>query len=201
MPYTQRDETGYRRHNSARESTVQVASADQNSIPCSSKSSRCFGNGTTFGPGRDDDFTVRNQQEIADTATATSRVMTLLLGAIAGVSLIVGGIGIMNIMLVSVTERTREIGVRLAVGAHGRDILTQFLIEAVVLSCVGGLIGIAVGLIASQVLSAVADWPTLTSVSSMVVAFLFSAAVGVFFGFYPAREAARLDPIDALRYE
>lgn len=154
-----------------------------------------------IGPGRDDDFTVRNQQEIAEAATATSRVMTLLLGAIAGVSLIVGGIGIMNIMLVSVTERTREIGVRLAVGAHGRDILTQFLIEAVALSCVGGLIGIAVGLIASQILSAVADWPTLTSVSSIVVAFLFSASVGVFFGFYPARQAARLDPIDALRYE
>lgn len=154
-----------------------------------------------IGPGRDDDFTVRNQQEIAEAATATSRVMTLLLGAIAGVSLIVGGIGIMNIMLVSVTERTREIGVRLAVGAHGRDILTQFLIEAVALSCVGGLIGIAVGLIASQVLSAVADWPTLTSISSIVVAFLFSASVGVFFGFYPARQAARLDPIDALRYE
>ncbi len=151
--------------------------------------------------GRDDDFTVRNQEEIAEAATATSRVMTLLLGAIAGVSLIVGGIGIMNIMLVSVTERTREIGVRLAVGAHGRDILTQFLIEAVALSSVGGLIGIAVGLIASQILSALADWPTLISVSSIVVSFFFSAAVGVFFGFYPARTASRLDPIEALRYE
>jgi len=137
-------------------------------------------------PGRDDDFTVRNQQEIAEAATATSRVMTLLLGAIAGVSLIVGGIGIMNIMLVSVTERTREIGVRL---------------EAVARSSVGGIIGIAVGLTVSQVLSAVAHWPTLISISSIAVAFLFSAAVGVFFGFYPAREAARLDPIDALRYE
>ena len=152
-------------------------------------------------PGRDDDFTVRNQQEIAEAATATSRIMTWLLGAIAGVSLIVGGIGIMNIMLVSVTERTREIGVRLAVGAHGRDILTQFLIEAVSLSSVGGLIGIAVGLAASEVLSVVAHWPTLISIGSIAVAFLFSAAVGVFFGFYPAREAARLDPIDALRYE
>ncbi|MEP7078057.1 MAG: ABC transporter permease [Chthoniobacterales bacterium] len=151
--------------------------------------------------GRDDDFTIRNQEEIAAAATATSRVMTLLLGAIAGVSLIVGGIGIMNIMLVSVTERTREIGVRLAVGAHGRDILTQFLIEAVSLSSVGGIIGIVVGLTASKVLSAVAHWPTLISVASVAIAFLFSAAVGVFFGFYPAREAARLDPIDALRYE
>ncbi len=154
-----------------------------------------------ISPGRDDDFTVRNQEEIAEAATATSRVMTLLLGAIAGVSLIVGGIGIMNIMLVSVTERTREIGVRLAVGAHGRDILTQFLIEAVSLSSVGGILGIILGVGASQFLSWRFNWPTLISIGSIVVAFLFSAAVGIFFGFYPAREAARLDPIDALRYE
>jgi len=152
-------------------------------------------------PGRDDDFTVRNQQEIAEAATATSRVMTLLLGAIAGVSLVVGGIGIMNIMLVSVTERTREIGVRMAVGAHGKDILTQFLIEAVTLSSVGGVIGIICGIGASRILSAYAHWPTLISLSSILIAFLFSAAVGVFFGFYPARQAAQLDPIEALRYE
>jgi putative ABC transport system permease protein len=152
-------------------------------------------------PGRDDDFTVRNQQEIAQAATATSRVMTLLLGAIAGVSLVVGGIGIMNIMLVSVTERTREIGVRMAVGAHGSDILTQFLIEAVTLSSVGGVIGIICGIGASKVLSAYAHWPTLISISSIAIAFLFSAAVGIFFGFYPARKAAALDPIEALRYE
>jgi putative ABC transport system permease protein len=152
-------------------------------------------------PGRDDDFTVRNQQEIAEAATATSRVMTLLLGAIAGVSLVVGGIGIMNIMLVSVTERTREIGVRMAVGAHSSDILTQFLIEAVTLSSVGGLIGIICGIGASKILSAYAHWPTLISVSSIAIAFLFAAAVGIFFGFYPARTAARLDPIEALRYE
>src|SRR5216110_544882 len=145
-------------------------------------------------PGRDDDFTVRNQQEIAEAATATSRVMTVLLGAIAGV-------GIMNIMLVSVTERTREIGVRMAVGAHGKDILTQFLIEAVTLSSVGGVIGIICGIGASRILSAYAHWPTLISLSSILIAFLFSAAVGVFFGFYPARQAARLDPIEALRYE
>jgi len=151
--------------------------------------------------GRDDDFTVRTQQDIADTATATTRVMTILLGSIAGVSLVVGGIGIMNIMLVSVTERTREIGVRLAVGAHGRDILTQFLIEAVSLSSIGGVIGIVLGIGASRVLSVYANWPTLISLSSIAIAFLFSAAVGVFFGFYPAREAARLDPIEALRYE
>jgi putative ABC transport system permease protein len=152
-------------------------------------------------PGRDDDFTVRNQQEIAEAATATSRVMTLLLGAIAGVSLVVGGIGIMNIMLVSVTERTREIGVRMAVGAHGSDILTQFLIEAVTLSSVGGLIGIICGIGASRILSAYAHWPTLISISSIAIAFLFSAAVGIFFGFYPTRKAAALDPIEALRYE
>jgi putative ABC transport system permease protein len=151
--------------------------------------------------GRDDDFTVRNQQEIAETATATSRVMTLLLGAIASVSLLVGGIGIMNIMLVSVTERTREIGVRLAVGAHGRDILTQFLIEAVTLSVIGGVIGILLGLGTSHILSAFAHWPTLISIPSIIAAFFVSAAVGIFFGFYPAREAARLDPIEALRYE
>jgi putative ABC transport system permease protein len=155
----------------------------------------------SIGPGRDDDFTVRNQQEIAETATATSRVMALLLGAIASVSLVVGGIGIMNIMLVSVTERTREIGVRLAVGAHGRDILTQFLIEAVTLSSIGGLIGIALGLATSQLLSAIAHWPTLISLGSIVVAFFFSAAVGIFFGFYPARQAASLDPIEAQRNE
>jgi putative ABC transport system permease protein len=151
--------------------------------------------------GRDDDFTIRGQQEIADAATATTRTMTVLLGAIASVSLIVGGIGIMNIMLVSVTERTREIGIRMAVGAHGRDILLQFLIEAITLSSLGGIIGIVLGVGSAKILSAVAGWPTLISASSITVAFLFSAAVGVFFGFYPARKASNLDPIDALRYE
>jgi putative ABC transport system permease protein len=151
--------------------------------------------------GRDDDFTVRNQQEIAEAATATADVMAGLLGAIAGVSLVVGGIGIMNIMLVSVTERTREIGTRMAVGAHGRDILSQFLIEAVSLSSVGGLLGIILGIVASKILSAIKHWPSLISPGSIVVAFLFSAAVGIFFGFYPARKAAALDPIEALRYE
>ena len=154
-----------------------------------------------IGPGRDDDFTVRTQQDIAEAATETSRVMTTLLGAIASVSLIVGGIGIMNIMLVSVTERTREIGIRMAVGAHARDILMQFLLEAIALSMAGGVIGIAVGIVAAKVLSAAANWPTLISPGSIVVAFLFSVAVGVFFGFYPARKASRLDPITALRYE
>ncbi len=151
--------------------------------------------------GKEDDFMVRNQQEIAEMATATSKVMTTLLGAIASVSLIVGGIGIMNIMLVSVTERTREIGIRLAVGARRRDILLQFLIEAVTLSSLGGLIGIGVGIATSQILARVMNWPTIISWPAILGAFLFSGAVGVFFGFYPARKAARLDPIEALRYE
>ena len=154
-----------------------------------------------IGPGRDDDFLVRTQQEISDMATQTSRVMTVLLGSIAGVSLLVGGIGIMNIMLVSVTERTREIGVRLAVGARSRDILLQFLIEAVTLSLVGGVLGILLGVGSSRLLSVNFGWATLISPDSIVIAFLFSAAIGVFFGFYPARKAAQLDPIDALRYE
>src|SRR3954468_12011895 len=151
--------------------------------------------------GRDDDFTVRNQQEIADAATATTAVMTSLLGWIAGVSLAVGGIGIMNIMLVSVTERTREIGTRMAVGARGRDILTQFLIEAMTLSVVGGIIGIISGIVASKIISILKNWSSLISPGSIILAFVVSAGVGVFFGFYPARKAAQLDPIDALRYE
>jgi len=154
-----------------------------------------------IGPGRDDDFTVRSQQEIADMATATAKVMRVLLGAIASVSLLVGGIGIMNIMLVSVTERTREIGIRMAVGARGRDVLLQFLSEAVTLSSLGGGLGVLLGVGTAKLLSAVAGWPTLISVSSIVIAFLFSAAVGIFFGFYPARKASQLDPIEALRYE
>ena len=151
--------------------------------------------------GREDDFLVRTQQEISETATESSRVMTLLLGAVAGVSLLVGGIGIMNIMLVSVTERTREIGIRMAVGAKGRDILMQFLVEAVTLSILGGTIGIMAGMVASRVISAQTGWPVFTSPSSVVIAFAFSSVVGVFFGFYPARKASQLDPIDALRYE
>ncbi len=152
-------------------------------------------------PDKGDDFTVRNQKEIADMANATSSVLALLMASIASVSLLVGGIGIMNIMLVSVTERTREIGIRMAVGAHGRDILLQFLIEAVALSSMGGIIGILLGIGTSKLLSMFAHWPTLVSTTSVAGAFLFSAAVGIFFGFYPARKAASLDPIDALRYE
>ena len=152
-------------------------------------------------PGRDDDFTVRSQQEIAKMADRQAETMKILLAGIASVSLIVGGIGIMNIMLVSVTERTREIGIRMAVGAHARDILLQFLTEAITLSSIGGLLGIGAGIAASRGLAAVVGWPPQISVSSIVVSFMFSAAVGIFFGFYPARKASKLDPIDALRYE
>jgi len=151
--------------------------------------------------GRDDDFMLRNQQEIAEAMSATTEVMTALLAAIASVSLLVGGIGIMNIMLVSVTERTREIGIRMAVGARGHDILLQFLIEAVALSSTGGVLGILVGVGSARLITMIKQWPTLISPDSIVIAFVFSAAVGVFFGFYPARKASQLDPIDALRYE
>jgi putative ABC transport system permease protein len=149
----------------------------------------------------EEDFKVRSQLEIAESATATSRTMTLLLSLIASVSLIVGGIGIMNIMLVSVTERTREIGIRLAIGAHRRDILRQFLIEAVMLSAMGGLIGVATGASTARLLTVLVEWPTLVSPDAVLIAFVFSALVGIFFGFYPARKASRLDPIEALRYE
>jgi putative ABC transport system permease protein len=152
-------------------------------------------------PGHDDDFVVRGQQDIAEMATAQSKTMTILLGAIASVSLIVGGIGIMNIMLVSVTERTREIGIRMAVGAHGWDILLQFLIEAVTLSSLGGIIGIGLGFGTAKAISHFVKWPTMVPAIWVIASFLFSAAIGVFFGLYPAKKAAALDPIDALRYE
>ena len=152
-------------------------------------------------PYQDDDFTVRNLSEILQTQEESSKVMTYLLAAIASVSLFVGGIGIMNIMLVSVTERTREIGLRMAVGARGRDILLQFLVEAVTLSLIGGVIGIALGLGSSQAISQFAEWRTQVSPQAIGLAFGVAAVVGVFFGFYPARKAARLDPIEALRYE
>jgi putative ABC transport system permease protein len=151
--------------------------------------------------GREPDFTVRNQLELAAAATETSRTMTALLGAIAGVSLLVGGIGIMNIMLVSVTERTREIGIRLAIGAHDRDIRLQFLIEAMILSAMGGILGVSLGIGISETLSRLNGWPVLVSSQSVIIAVAFSAAVGVGFGFYPAHKAAKLDPIDALRFE
>jgi putative ABC transport system permease protein len=152
-------------------------------------------------PGQDSDFMIRSQQEIAQTADETSRTLSVLLASAASISLLVGGIGIMNIMLVSVTERTREIGIRMAIGAKGRDILTQFLIEAVTLSAAGGAIGIGLGVGASRFLAWKAHWPVLLSPGAIGLAFGFSAAIGIFFGFYPARKASRLDPIEALRYE
>jgi putative ABC transport system permease protein len=149
----------------------------------------------------DDDFTVRNQTEIAQAAQGTTKVMTYLLASIASVSLIVGGIGIMNIMLVSVTERTREIGIRMAIGARGSDVLTQFLVESIVMSLVGGIIGLAVGAGGASLLASLTGWSTSVPIEAVVIAIGFSAAVGVFFGYYPARKAAALDPIQALRYE
>jgi putative ABC transport system permease protein len=152
-------------------------------------------------PGQDDDFMVRNLADVADLADQSSRVMTMLLASIAGVSLIVGGIGIMNIMLVSVTERTREIGIRMAIGATEGDVQRQFLIEAIVLSLIGGAIGILFGVGSSLLITKVLGWSVLVSPLAIVAAAVFSGAVGIFFGFYPARKAARLDPIEALRFE
>ncbi|HEV8407731.1 MAG TPA: FtsX-like permease family protein, partial [Sphingomicrobium sp.] len=152
-------------------------------------------------PNEDDDFTIRNMEEVFRAQESSARVMSMLLAAIASVSLIVGGIGIMNIMLVSVSERTREIGLRQAVGAKTRDILSQFLVEAITLSIAGGAVGIVLGLTASSLISWLAGWSTVISPGSVVIAFLFSALVGVFFGFYPARKAAYMDPIEALHYE
>jgi putative ABC transport system permease protein len=152
-------------------------------------------------PGQDDDFTLRNLSDLFESQEAASRVLSLLLAAIASVSLVVGGIGIMNIMLVSVTERTREIGLRRAVGARRRDILTQFLIEAVTVSLTGGIIGIALGVVGAWAIGYFAGWLAPIQARAVIPAFLFAGAVGVFFGFYPARKASRLNPIDALRYE
>jgi putative ABC transport system permease protein len=154
-----------------------------------------------IGAEREDDFNVRNLSDIAEAATTTARVMAVLLGSVASISLLVGGIGIMNIMLVSVTERTREIGIRMAVGARSRDIMLQFLVEAVVMASTGGLIGILLGIGSSELIKQWAQWPTLINPAIIAIAFLFSGAVGVFFGFYPAKKAANLDPIEALRYE
>jgi putative ABC transport system permease protein len=154
-----------------------------------------------IAPGEDSDFIIRSQQEISRTANETSRSLSVLLATVASISLVVGGIGIMNIMLVTVRERTHEIGIRLAVGATKRDILTQFLIEALTLSVTGGLFGVLVGIVASRVLAREAGWPVVLSPAAIAIAFGFSATVGISFGFYPARKASRLNPIEALRFE
>ena len=154
-----------------------------------------------LAPSDDNDFTVRTQSDISNIFGTISKVMTILLASIASISLLVGGIGIMNIMLVSVTERTREIGIRMAIGAKGRDVLIQFMIESIVISFIGGLIGIALGITISELVAKFGGWPVVITVSSVLLSFLFSAVIGLFFGWYPARKAAALNPIDALRYE
>ena len=179
--------------------TVSAASAD--TAPVAAAIAETLRIQHKLPPGEPDDFMVRTQEEIASVRTETTRTMTTLLAAIAGVSLLVGGIGIMNIMLVSVTERTREIGLRLAIGARGKDVLLQFLVEAIVISLFGGLLGIGLGFALSDILERTLAWPTSIPPNAIGMAFGFAAATGVFFGFYPARKAAGLDPIEALRYE
>ena len=179
--------------------TVSAETAD--TAPVSAAISEALRIRHKLAPGDPDDFTVRTQEEIASLRTETTRTMTVLLAAIAGVSLVVGGIGIMNIMLVSVTERTREIGLRMAIGARGGDVLLQFLVEAIVISLLGGFIGIALGFGLSMGIERIWQWPTSIPADWIAIAFGVAAATGVFFGFYPARKAARLDPIEALRFE
>lgn len=179
---------------------VQVASSDRMEI-AQQQITSLLRQRHRLGDDRDDDFNIFNQKEIADTVNSISTVITLLLGAVASISLVVGGIGIMNIMLVSVTERTREIGIRIAVGAQPGDVRLQFLIEAVTLSLLGGLIGVLCGVGASRLVGMVADFHAVVSTGSILLAFGVSSAIGIFFGFYPANKAAALDPIEALRYE
>ena len=180
--------------------SVQIASADRMDV-AQQQITSLLRQRHRLTAGRDDDFNIFNQKEIADTVNSISLVITLLLGSIAGISLVVGGIGIMNIMLVSVTERTREIGIRIAVGAQPSAIKLQFLIEAITLSLLGGLIGVFIGIGVSRLVAIFADFKAIVSVSSILLAFGVSFVIGVFFGFYPAQKAAALDPIDALRYE
>ncbi|MFY9326698.1 MAG: ABC transporter permease [Georgfuchsia sp.] len=202
MPLTtaQRKVFGTQFQGSVRFMNVQAASAEV--MPAVEKSiNALLHQRHRIRPGQDDDFTVRNMTAMANSAAETTRVMSLLLGAIASVSLLVGGIGIMNIMLVSVTERTREIGIRMAIGARERDILLQFLLEAIIISIVGCFIGLLLGIGAALLVNILFDTAVIITGGSVIIAFGVAAAVGIFFGFYPARKAARLDPIEALRYQ
>ncbi|HWB27463.1 MAG TPA: ABC transporter permease [Chitinophagaceae bacterium] len=181
---------------------IYASAIDQNSTDlASAEVSKILRQSHRLQPGEDDDFAVRTQEELISTFSSTSQLLTVLLAVIAGISLVVGGIGIMNIMYVSVTERTREIGLRMAIGARGRDILMQFLIEAILISITGGLIGIGLGIISTKLVNTLLKWPTLITESSVVISFLVCVVTGVFFGYYPAQKASVLDPIDALRYE
>ena len=183
-----------------REIDIQVTS-DDISDEAQEKAAAVLRKRHRIQPGADDDFHIRSQAEILETASQVTRTFTILLGGIAGISLLVGGIGIMNIMLVTVTERTREIGIRKAVGAKSRDVLRQFLIEAVIMSGVGGMIGVAAGVGVARMIGRATQFTTVVETGSILLSLSFAAGVGVFFGYYPARCAARLDPIEALRYE
>jgi putative ABC transport system permease protein len=177
------------------------STTSETSVPATHELSQILRTSHRLTDNEQDDFTVRTQAELISTFSSTSQLLTVLLAAIAGISLLVGGIGIMNIMYVSVTERTKEIGLRMSIGARGIDILMQFLIEAIVISITGGLLGIVFGLLASKLISVFLSWPTLVSEPSIVLSFVVCAITGIFFGYYPAQKASRLDPIEALRYE
>jgi putative ABC transport system permease protein len=177
------------------------SSSSETSEPATQELSQILRASHKLTNSEQDDFTVRTQAELISTFTSTSQLLTVLLAAIAGISLLVGGIGIMNIMYVSVTERTKEIGLRMSIGARGIDILMQFLIEAIVISITGGILGVLLGLLASKLINVFLSWPTLVSEYSIVLSFVVCAITGIFFGYYPAQKASRLDPIEALRYE
>src|SRR5678810_540181 len=177
------------------------STSSETSEPATQEISQILRSSHKLTNAEQDDFTVRTQAELINTFSSTSELLTVLLAAIAGISLLVGGIGIMNIMYVSVTERTKEIGLRMSIGARGVDILLQFLIEATVISITGGILGVLLGLLASKLITVFLSWPTLVSESSIVLSFVVCAITGIFFGYYPAQKASRLDPIEALRYE